>query len=131
MFKITPLQSEDEIRECARACGATEKPGYFAYAMRDLTDLSLMGFAQFDILGDDAVLADLKPVPSLDDFEAMFILGRQTLNFMEKCGAERVSASKDAAEIVLLKAIGFKEDDDKIYKMNIKGLFDGHCSSCK
>lgn len=86
-----------------------------------------MGFSQFELLGQTGTIRDIKCVDGLDDFEAMFILGRQTLNFMEKCGVKTAYADKDSAELTLLKAIGFKLGSDDRYEMNIEGLFDGHC----
>ena len=130
MFKILPIQSKEEQAECAELCNAEYIADAFGYAMRDFETNALMGFAQFDIGGDNATLYALKPVKSADDFEAMFILGRQTLNFMEKCGAETVVASEECADITLLKAIGFKGSDDGYYSIHIKGIFDGHCKSC-
>ena len=130
MFKILPIQSKEEQAQCAELCNAVYLAEAFGYAMRDFETESLMGFAQFDICGERAELYDLKPANGGDDFEAMFILGRQTLNFMEKCGAEIVYAAEGCADITLLKAIGFKLCDNGGYSIHIKGIFEGHCKSC-
>ena len=130
MFKILPIQSKEEQAECARLCDAEFLADAFGYAMRDYETDELMGFAQFDIGGENAILSALKPVNGADDFEAMFILGRQTLNFMEKCGAQTVIASEECADITLLKAIGFKRGDEGCYSIHIKGIFEGHCNNC-
>ena len=127
MFKISAIQDFTEQQEVAKACGTTAKPGFFAYAMRDCDTLNIMGFSQFEI-NSDGYIADLCPAIGLDDFEAMFILGRSTMNFIDLCGVHFCRAGKDAAEEKLLRAIGFKPDGDG-FSVDMTGMFDGsHCS---
>ena len=87
MFKISPVQNFSEQTKIAAECGAEAKAGFFAYVMRDCDTLAVMGFSQFEI-GKDGFISDLRPVVGLDDFEAMFILGRSTMNFINICGAD-------------------------------------------
>ena len=126
MFKILPIQSLNEQKVCAELIGTVVREGYFAYAMRDYETDELMGFSQFELLGEEGRLSDLLPAKGQDDFEAMFILGRQTLNFMEKCGAKTVSAKECAADRDLLRAIGFVTTNEEC-RIIVEGMFDGHC----
>ena len=129
MFKITPIQSAEEQIEVASACNAQYKTGAFGYAMRDTDTNALMGFSQFEISPDGGVLLDLRPVNELDDYEAMFILGRATMNFIDLCGAHTLIASADAGDNTLLRAIGLKPANDGTYFCDMTGFFDGsHCS---
>ena len=129
MFKITPIQSIEEQIEVARACNAEYKPGAFGYAMRDATSNDLMGFSQFEISSTGGILLDIRPANGLDDYEAMFILGRATMNFIDLCGAHTLIASADAGDNTLLRAIGLKLTDNGTYFCDMTGFFDGsHCS---
>ncbi len=126
MFKITPAQNSDRQREICELCGAELRPGAFAYQMIDTDDGHLMGMAQFDI-GKDGYIYDIKEAPGLSDFEAMFILGRQTMNFIDSCGAHNCYAAADSGDERLLRAIGFKMNDNGEYFRDMTGMFDGHC----
>ena len=129
MFKITPIQSFDEQTACAKECGIVAREGFFGYKMVDAESLALMGMAQFEIREDGGYIADLVPKCGYDDFEAMFILGRQTMNFIDLCGSHTVKASADSTDQVLLRAIGFKMQEDGEYFCDMDGMFDGkHCS---
>ena len=128
MFKITPVQDIALAKVYLEACGASMKDDAFVYAMIDVDTQDIMGISQFEILGEYGYIFDLKPKIGLDDFEAMFILGRQTMNFIDICGSSHCRASLDAAEESLLKAIGFKQSDN-YYECCTEGMFDGsHCS---
>lgn len=127
MFKIAPINDEKTQSEYAAACGTILRQGYFGYAMFDAETLEIMGFCQFEIDKDGGYIADLRPRTGLEDFEAMFILGRATMNFIDLCGAHTCRASVDAADMRLLRAIGFRcSDGDKLF-VDMTGMFDGHC----
>lgn len=130
MFKISPVQSLDLQIEYAHKCNCEYKNGAFAYAMNDVDSGELMGFSQFEITESGGHLLDLRPSPSFaEDYEAIFILGRATMNFIDMCGVHTLSATKDAADNTLLRAIGLKPMDDGTYFCDMTGFFDGsHCS---
>ena len=129
MFKIAPIQSTEEQIEVAKACGTEYKAGAFGYSMRDAETGDLMGFSQFEISANGGILLDLRPASSLDDYEAMFILGRATMNFIDLCGAHTLSATEDAGDVTLLRAIGLKPTDSSNFFCDMTGFFDGsHCS---
>jgi hypothetical protein len=127
MFKIIPVQDFEYQKQIALSCGRTAKDGYFAYAMTDYETDKPMGFSQFEIDGEYGILADLSSATGLDDFEAMFILGRQTMNFIDKCGAHKCKAYFSTADVKLLTSIGFKSDDGINYFCDMTNMFDGHC----
>ncbi len=127
MFKITPVQDKEIQSEYAQLCGTVYRDGFFAYAMLDNETDELMGFSQFEILGGEGYISDLKPRIGTEDFEAMFILGRSTMNFIDLCGAHIANASMDAGEERLMRAIGFKAVKDGNLYCDMTGFFDGHC----
>ena len=129
MFKISPIQSATEQIECANKCNCEYKEGSFAYKMCDNDSGELMGFAQFEITENGGYLNDLRPAVGYDDYEAMFILGRATMNFIDLCGSHTLFASQNSGDNTLLRAIGLKPTDNGEYFCDMTGFFDGsHCS---
>ena len=130
MFKITPIQSPDLQIECARRCNTEYKDGAFAYSMNDSESGDLMGFSQFEITENGGILLDLRPADSfIEDYEAMFILGRATMNFIDMCGVHTLTAKSNAGDNTLLRAIGLKPQEDGSFFCDMTGFFDGsHCS---
>ena len=128
MFKITPVTNDAERVEIAEALGIELREGSFLYSMRDVETSRLMGASQFEILDGYGMIYDLRCPFGDDDFEAMFILGRQTMNFIDICGITDQRAALDTAEERLLIAIGFKRSEE-FFSVSSVGMFDGsHCS---
>ena len=130
MFKITPIQDINEQERFAKACGAEAKVGYFAYAMTDNESGAIMGFSQFELTESYGFISDLKPAIGYDDVEALFILGRATMNFVDLCGAHVCRAALESSDERLLHAIGFRKKEDYM-ECDMTGMFDGHCSGEK
>ena len=130
MFKISPIQSPDMQAKCAECCNSKYREGAFAYSMNDASTGELMGFSQFEITTNGGRILDLRPAKAYgEDYEAMFILGRATMNFIDMCGAHTLSATEDAADNTLLRAIGLKPQGDGTFYCDMTGFFDGsHCS---
>ncbi len=126
MFKITPIQDKARQKQICDVCGAELREDFFAYEMYDCDSLELMGMSQFQI-GDVGYISDLREVEGRNDSEAMFILGRQTMNFINSCGATICYASLEAGEPRLLSSIGFKDSDGTKLICNTEGMFDGKC----
>lgn len=127
MFKISPINDKKLQKNYASACGAEFRPDYFAYAMTDVESGDLMAIAQFEIDGEYGYISDIRSRIGYSDFEAMFILGRSTMNFIDLCGAHICRAASDAGEERLLRAIGFKKKETNEYECNMQGMFDGKC----
>jgi hypothetical protein len=130
MFKITPINDSELQMKYASLVGALYRDGYFAYAMTDVETGELMGFSQFEICKGYGYISDLKEMPGRSDFEAMFILGRQTLNFIDMMGVHTAIADKDSIDPKLLHAVGFRDSDGK-QVCDMTGMFDGKCSGHK
>ena len=129
MFKITPIQSVDEQIAVAKRCGTEYREGAFAYAMIDADSGELMGFSQFEITDNGGHLIDLRPIGKEDDYEAMFILGRATMNFIDLCGTHVLYADVSSGDNTLLRAIGLRPTTDGSLFCDMTGFFDGsHCS---
>ncbi len=127
MLIINPIQDKNYQQEVCVSCGFEYKPLYFAYSAK--IDEKLIASCQFDILGKNCVISDFGMVKGLnEDLEALIIMGRAVLNFMELSGAE--SCTFDSPQTKYAKAIGFKEENET-FRINLKGLFDSKCSHCK
>ncbi len=131
MFKISPIQSPDEQQMCAEICGVQYLEGYFAYSMRDAQSGDLMGFSQFEIGAEVGHISHITLVPGLEDFEALFILGRATMSFIDQCGAHKATASPEAIDRKFLISLGFKEASDGRYFADMTHFFDGSCHERK
>ncbi len=128
MFKISPINDKTLQEEYAKACNAEYISGYFAYSMTDSETGELMGFSQFEINENGGFIADIREPLGRSDYEAMFILGKATMNFIDLCGSHKCYAKKDAGDARLLHAIGFKTDVGGILFCDMAGMFDGNCS---
>jgi len=127
MFKISPIQDANTQIKYTEMTSSEYRAGHFAYAMTDYETGDLMAISQFEIDKNEAHISDLRAVPTLSDFEAMFILGRQTMNFIDMCGVENIVATEETADERLLIALGFKRKGN-LFFCNTAGMFDGHCS---
>ena len=127
MFKITPIQEKSKQKDICEDFGIEFREDFFAYIMFDLDTGALMGMSQFELRGDSGYISELTPYHGLSDNEAMFILGRQTMNFIDLCGAHVCYARDGAADPKMLSAMGFKEMRGSDYYCDMTGMFDGHC----
>lgn len=128
MFKISPINDKAIQKEYAEVCGAEYNSDFFAYSMTDAENGSLMGFSQFEINENGGFISDLREPADRADYEAMFILGRATMNFIDLCGSHKCYAKKDAGDEKLLHAIGFKTEVNGLLYCDMNGMFDGNCS---
>ena len=127
MFKISPINDKAAQKQYATDCGVEFMPDMFAYSMLDAESGVLMGFSQFEIEERGGYINDIVPRLGYSDFEAMFILGRATMNFIDLCGKHVCYAKKNAGDERLLKCIGFKETADGELFADMNGMFDGNC----
>ena len=132
MFKIFPIQDEQTKKIYAEACGAEPLDNAFAYGMANAESMEIMGFSQFEISEKGGYISDLRPKIDTFDYEAMFILGRATMNFIDLCiSTHHCYISNKAGDKKLISAIGFKTEKDGLLFCDMNGMFDGNCSSHK
>ena len=130
MFKIEPIQDKSRQKELCEAFEIEYNEDFFGYYMYNLNTGVPMGMSQFEINGESGYIKDIVEYKGLNDGEAMFILGRQTMNFIDICGAHLCYAREDAAQNNLLSAIGFKEKTkDGLLFCDMTGMFSGNCKN--
>ncbi len=127
MFKISPIQDKEAQRRFAEECGCELRPEMFAYSMVDQESGATMGFSQFELCEGAGLIADLRPRIGYEDNEAIFILGRATMNFIDLMGLHICKCRKDAGDERILHAIGFKSERDGLLFCDMTGMFDGKC----
>lgn len=129
MFKITPVSEVAEAKSISEALSLPYFEGAFYYKMFDMDSGDLMGVSVFELYRDYGELLALKEVDGKNDFEAMFILIRQTMNFINLCGHAKCVARTTYAPEKMLVCAGFVKDEDEMFVANLEGMFDGHCHS--
>ena len=128
MLKVLPIQTKAEQKEICRLCGVEFKPDLLAYSAT--VDGELRGVSQFKLTAEGGLVYDVAPALNTYDFEALFVLGRGTLNFIDLCGVHyaKYLGSVDSEEKErLLKAIGFKKTDNGSLELDLTGFFTDHC----
>lgn len=129
MLKVLPIQSKLTQEELCLKCGITYNPDALAYEAT--VDGRFAGISQFKVTSEGGLVYDLVPAPDFDNFEAMFVMGRGTLNFIDLCGVHRAFYVGEVRDETLLKAVGFKKNDDGKYEINLEGFFTDHCHNHK
>ena len=134
MLKVLPVQAKAEQEALCEKCNIEFKPDALAYAAS--VDGDLVGICQFKLTSEGGVLYDLAKVqghvePAAgSDFEAMFVMGRGTLNFIDLCGVH-TATFVGSADDGLLRAIGFSRSEDGAWSINLEGFFTDHCGNHK
>ena len=128
MLKVLPIQSKINQEEICLRCGVEYDPDLLAYSAT--VDDELAGVCQFKLTDKGGMVYDLASVKDSFDFEAMFVLGRGTLNFIDLCGVHYAiyrGEVKDEQTERLVKAVGFKLTERGTYEVNLEGFFTDHC----
>ena len=132
MLKVLPIQSKSEQEEICKLCDVKFNPDLLAYSAT--VDDELRGVSQFKLTAEGGLVFDIAPAIDTYDFEALFVLGRGTLNFIDLCGVHyaiyKGSVENEQKER-LLKAIGFKRTDSGSLEIDLNGFFTDHCHDKK
>lgn len=126
MLIVKPILDKEIQRELGEKCGVAFNPDALAFSAYN--DEEFFGFCQFEVSGSVATLTDLRAVAR--DFEAMFIMSRGALNYIDLCGFHTARCSSAAGDLTLLRAIGFKEIGEDVFEMNLSNEFTGKCAHC-
>ncbi len=125
MLRITPIKEKAEQARLCALCETEFRPEALCYQAYD--EDVFLGICQFD-LGERGVIYDLLTPPGVDDREALFIMGRQTLNFMDLCGThEAYLESGHPMDAGFVKWLGFRTREDGTLYMNLTGFFEEPC----
>ncbi len=136
MLKVLPIQSKAQQEALCRRCNVHYDADLLAYAAT--VEDEPVGICQFKLTDKGGILYDLakvcdRPDPEdkqarqTSDFEAMFVMGRGTLNFIDLCGVHTATYVGQEPDDGLLRAIGFSKNDSGVWEIDLKGFFTDHC----
>ncbi len=130
MLKIIPIQTKEEQEVLMTRCHIPYRVECMAYAA--FVEDTLVGGAQFYLQNRACYITDIRSPDGVSDDDALFIMGRSLLNFVDMWGIHDayIAFPDDNADShfdkKLLARIGFwKQDDGKEY-MNLRGFFTDH-----
>ena len=129
MLKVLPIQSKALQEEICEKCNVKFDPELLAYSAT--VDDKLTGVCQFKLTDKGGMIYDLSPVAGTNDFESLFVMGRGTLNFIDLCGVHKAFFVGKDPDDNLLRAVGFKKNEQDIYEINLEGFFTDHCHEHK
>ena len=135
MLIIKPIQNPALQTALCERCGVPYRADCLCYQAHlgegpddETTFVGISQFSVGEVDGDRIIgrMWDLVTAPEIDDEEALFIMGRQTLNFMDLTGThEAYFEAKEGDNEHLIKWLGFRMTDGKWY-YDLHGKFDAH-----
>ena len=125
MLIIRPVEDKKQQEEFCQLCGIPYLAKDFAYAA--YVDGEFAALSQFHVTDECGYLDHLTPAPNKHDVEAMFILGRQTLNWIDLLGLHTCRTTVNAGNEKLLHVLGFIQKENYLVA-DMTHMFDGHCS---
>ncbi len=136
MLKVLPIEAKDEQEALCLRCGIEYRPELLAYSAS--VDGELVGICQFKLTAEGGFIYDIAKLtdrpPTADtkareasDAEALFVMGRGALNFIDLCGVHRAFYIGSTEDEALIRTIGFKKNARGVYEMNLEGFFTDHC----
>lgn len=127
MLIIKPVQDKNLQEELAKKCGVEYDPDCLAYGA--WVHEKFVGICQFR-MGKEAHITHLAKAMGTDDTEAMFIMGRQTMNYIDLHGVHSAYFEGDCDEKFILW-LGFKKDGNGKWQCDLETFFTHPCSAEK
>lgn len=128
MFEVLPIQDKPTQEQVCRTLGVEFLPEDFCYSVWD--EGKFAGVCQFNIYAEHGEIHTLLSQPDADAFAAMFTAGRAALNFIDLCDVHLAYFTGEVQDEVLIKAIGFRKNDNDVWEMDLTGFFTQPCK-CK
>lgn len=125
MLIIKPVADKQLQANYADACGAPFYAEDLAYAAYESD--SLIALSQFRLSESGGILDTLSLCRGSSDWEALFILARQTLNWIDLHGFHSCQCASDAGDVRLLRLVGFEYQPNGSLSADMTHMFDGSC----
>lgn len=125
MLTVLPIQSKDEQKELCQKCGVDFIENAFAYKANDN---GFIGICQFTFENDTGYIKNLSYAPNVDDTEAMIIMLRAAMSFINRCGIDPCYIDKNGTTEQLLKLSGFRPNDMGEYFMSLNWFYNTPCN---
>ncbi|MCR4904513.1 MAG: hypothetical protein K6A33_00410 [Clostridiales bacterium] len=113
MFQVQPVRSRALQAEIAEAVGAPYYDDTFAFYAAELTDdaqsvTALLGLCQFTYAPNEAVIRSVAAAPGCEEDEAITVMVRAVMAFLNHAEIPLVFIEEDAAEADRIKKWGFR-----------------------
>lgn len=131
MLIVEPIQDKTLQEECCLECNVEYDADLLCYGA--WVDSVLVGICQFKLTAAGAHIVDLCKAKGTDDLDALFIMGRQTMNFIDLHGVHKCFFDKTAVNelsVDFAKKLGFSENDGNMW-VDLDGFFDSPCEHGK
>ncbi len=125
MIVVKPIEDKAEQERLCALCGIPFLPNALAYRAED--DETFAGMCQFGMDAEGGHLYHMARAPETKLDDALFIMGRAALNFIDLCGVHRADYRGPAADAALLLRIGFKQEENGRFTVDLKGFFEHPC----
>ena len=134
MLKVLPVQTKTEQEALCKMCNIVYRPELLMYAAT--YDGEFMGVCQFKTSDKGGLIYDIAKsadkvhedgAHTAKEFEALFVMGRGALNFIDLCGVHNATYVGEATDDKLLRAIGFSKKESGEYSVDLNGFFTDHC----
>ena len=125
MLKVLPIQSKLTQEEICIKCGVKYNADLLAYAA--YVDDRLAGVCQFKLTDKGGIIYDLAPTNDFYSRDALFVMGRGALNFIDLCGVHFATYKGSTEDEPLILQIGFKKTEQGEFEINLEGFFTDHC----
>ena len=127
MLEVLPIQSKTEQEAMCARCGMIFDADLLAY--KAMIDGDLKGICQFSMSSNGGrictfdLVKDMEITPK-DRGEALFVMGRAALNFIDLCGVHTAYFEDTSfTDEAMIKAIGFKKNANDQWFMDLTDFF--------
>ena len=127
MITVTPIQQKSLQAEFCGLCGIPYEEDLLAYAAYN-DKKEFVGICQFGLDQTGGHIRHLE-IPGTDDADdALFVMGRAALNFIDLCGGKIAFFDGEVkGRDALLRRIGFVCDKEGRYTVSLDGFFTHAC----
>ncbi len=127
MLRARPIRDINEQKQCCAACGMQHNADLLYFSIFE-NETDCLGTCAFRFSGKGVEIIDVQPKPGTYDDEAMFILGKATLNFVDLVGFKDVVYKAEDMKLASLLEFFPK---DGVWQVNLEGYFDEPCKRHK
>ena len=136
MLEVLPIQSKIEQEAICARCSIPFNADWMAY--HALTDGMLTGACQFSMDAEGGYIHAIGLISEAEDGqelpneqarkEALFVMGRAALNFIDLCGVHRAFFKDDSfTDEAIIRWIGFKKNENSVWEMDLTDFFSAPC----
>ena len=127
MITVTPIQEKALQAEFCALCGIPYQVELLAYAAYNDKE-EFVGICQFGLDPAGGHVYHLECPTAVDADDALFVIGRATLNFIDLCGGKTAFFDGEVkGRDALLRRIGLVCGEDGRYTVSLDGFFDHPC----